>query len=283
MVVPPFVTTELVSRIERAECALLRACATSAAQRRSSVEVLIRPIAGGLATWAGPDSPLNKVAGLGLNGPVDDDELAQLEATFDAFQTPVQIELSSLADLALAERLSGRGYALVGFEDVLVRPLSPDESWPEIEGVGIRPSPDDELDRWLDVVVTGFAHPDDQGQAPPEDFPREALERVIGDTASAEGFCRYLARLDGEIAGGASLRHTDGIAQLCGASTLPAQRRRGVQTALLSARLADAARRGCELAVVTTLPGSRSQHNVQRRGFSLLYTRAVLRRPVAER
>jgi hypothetical protein len=49
-----------------------------------------------------------------------------------------------------------------------------------------------------------------------------------------------------------------------------------VQTALLSVRLADAARAGCDLAVVTTQPGSKSQQNVQRRGFHLLYTRAVL-------
>jgi GNAT superfamily N-acetyltransferase len=68
----------------------------------------------------------------------------------------------------------------------------------------------------------------------------------------------------------------DGIAQLSGASTAPAHRRRGIQTALLSARLADAAAVGCGAAVVTTQPASRSQQNVQRRGFDLLYTRAVL-------
>jgi predicted GNAT family acetyltransferase len=75
------------------------------------------------------------------------------------------------------------------------------------------------------------------------------------------------------------MRIVDGIAQLTGAATVPAQRRRGVQTALLTARLADAVAAGCDLAVVTTSPGSRSQHNVQRNGFDLLYTRAVLRRP----
>jgi len=69
---------------------------------------------------------------------------------------------------------------------------------------------------------------------------------------------------------------TEGIAQLTGAATAPAHRRRGVQTALLLARLTDAAAAGCDIAVVTTQPGSRSQRNVQRRGFDLLYTRAVL-------
>ena len=87
---------------------------------------------------------------------------------------------------------------------------------------------------------------------------------------------RYVARHDGVIAGGASIRMCAGIAQLAGAATALAHRRRGVQTALLAARLVDAARAGCDIAVVTTAPGSKSQQNVQRRGFQLLYTRAVL-------
>jgi GNAT superfamily N-acetyltransferase len=68
----------------------------------------------------------------------------------------------------------------------------------------------------------------------------------------------------------------EGVAQLTGAATAPAHRGRGVQTALLSARLADAASAGCDIAVVTAQPASKSQRNVQRRGFDLLYTRAVL-------
>ena len=51
-----------------------------------------------------------------------------------------------------------------------------------------------------------------------------------------------------------------GDAQLAGAATAPAQRRRGVHGALLSARLADAAA-GCDVAVITTQPGSKAQHS----------------------
>ena len=47
-------------------------------------------------------------------------------------------------------------------------------------------------------------------------------------------------------------------------------------TALLTARLAHAAAAGCDIAVVTTQPGSKSQENMQRHGFDLLYTRAIL-------
>jgi GNAT superfamily N-acetyltransferase len=104
------------------------------------------------------------------------------------------------------------------------------------------------------------------------------LERVIRDFASANGVERYLARLDGRAVGGGSMRLFEGIAQLCGAATLPDARRRGVQSALLARRLADAGRSGCTLAVMTTQPGSKSQQNAQRQGFELLYSRNVLAR-----
>jgi hypothetical protein len=40
--------------------------------------------------------------------------------------------------------------------------------------------------------------------------------------------------------------------------------------------LPDAAAAGCDVAVIVTQPGSKSQQNAQRQGFDLLYTRAVL-------
>jgi GNAT superfamily N-acetyltransferase len=90
------------------------------------------------------------------------------------------------------------------------------------------------------------------------------------------GFIRYLARVDGEPVGEAAMRIDGELAQLAGAGTLPRARGRGVQKALLHRRLTDARAAGCTLAVVTTAPGTRSQDNVMRRGFALLYTRAIL-------
>jgi GNAT superfamily N-acetyltransferase len=134
-----------------------------------------------------------------------------------------------------------------------------------------------EADTWIDVVATGFLTPDVyDGPASHEEFGREVLERIYRDTVAAPGFERYLARRGGVVAGGASFRIQDGVAQLAGASTLPDHRRQGVQTALLRYRLAEAARRGCDVAVVTTSPGSKSQENVQKAGFALLYARAIL-------
>ena len=83
---------------------------------------------------------------------------------------------------------------------------------------------------------------------------------------------RYLGRIGGRAVGEAAMGLDGGLAQICGAGTLPAYRGRGMQKALLARRLADAKAAGCDFAVVTTAPGSRSQENVMRRGFELLYT-----------
>jgi GNAT superfamily N-acetyltransferase len=90
------------------------------------------------------------------------------------------------------------------------------------------------------------------------------------------GVFRYLARLDGRPVGEAAMSIQGDIAQIAGAGTLPSFRGRGVQKALLQQRLDDASAAGCRLAVVTTAPGTRSQDNVMRRGFELLYARAIL-------
>jgi ribosomal protein S18 acetylase RimI-like enzyme len=266
----------LAARIERAEVGLLRECAAAAARRRPQADVFALSIAGGIATFTAEGSPLNKLAGLGFAGAVEETEIEAAERAFAQRGAPLQVELSSLAEPSIATLLTRRGYTLVGFENVLGLALPPHEPPRRASEVEISTSPEDELATWLDVVLTGFATPDEQGVPSHESFPRESLERDMGDMASAAGLVRYLARVEGEPAGGASLRIAAGIAQLCGAATLPAQRRRGVQSSLLAERLEQAGAAGCDLAVVTTQPGSKSQENVQRLGFELLYTRAIL-------
>ena len=267
----------LAARIERAEARLLAdAVARVAFRVGGRGDVLSRSLAGGIAAFAEPGSPLNKIAGLGFDDAVPEEELEEVERVFALRECPVRVELSSLADPALGAFLTRRGYVLEGFEDVLGLALPARDLPPIPEDVGVRPSGPEELELWLDVTVAGFLSPDTQGVPSNESFEEEVLRRVIRDFAQAEGMTRYLAERGGVPAGGGSVRVAGGLAQLCGAATLPDHRRRGVQTALLAERLAAASRAGCDLAVVTTQPGSKSQENARRRGFALLYTRAVL-------
>ncbi|MFC4056642.1 GNAT family N-acetyltransferase [Actinomadura syzygii] len=188
----------------------------------------------------------------------------------------MQIELAQLADPEIGAMANARGYRLVSFENVLGRALAGRPERVASPGIEVRHSGEEEFERWLDVVAAGFAQPDAQGVPTHEEFSREVIANAVRDLTLAAGVTRYVAVLDGVIASGASMRMAEGVAQLTGAATTPPLRRRGVQTSLLAVRLNQAAAAGCDIAVVTTQPGSKSQQNVQRQGFDLLYTRAIL-------
>jgi GNAT superfamily N-acetyltransferase len=266
---PLFCDTALAARIERVEAQLMAECCAAAGSG------FVRYLAGGVACFAEPGSPYNKIAGLGFGGVPSIADLDEAEKAFVARATGVQIELAHLADPEIGALLTERGYRLESFENVLGLALTGDYEPAAPAGIEVRPSGDDEFDRWLDVVSDAAAHPDTQGLPWHEEFPRDTYQRAERHAATA-GVRRYAALRDGVLAGGAGLRMTEGIAQFAGAATAPAHRRRGIQSTLLSARLADAKAEGCDIAVITTQPGSRSQQNAQRQGFDLLYTRAVL-------
>jgi GNAT superfamily N-acetyltransferase len=271
---PLFCDTALAERIERADAELI-ALASRASQRRTSTPGFVLPIAGGVASFAEPGSPLNKVAGLGFAGVPSAAELEDVERAYAARGAPTQVELAHLVDPDVAALLSDRGYRLESFENVLGLALGEPPEPVTLPGIEIRRSGDDEFDRWLAVLADAVAEPDTQGVPWHEEFPRATYEAAERDFA-ATGVDRYVALHDGAFAGGAGLRITGDIAQMAGAGTAPAHRRLGIQTALLTARLIDATAAGCDVAVITTQPGSRSQQNAQRRGFDLLYARAVL-------
>jgi GNAT superfamily N-acetyltransferase len=273
---PLFCDIALAERIERVEAQLVAKGSETVHHRAVDSAGFVIPVAGGVASFAEEGSPLNKVAGLGFGGVPTAAALQEIERAFTARGAPVQVELAHLADPAIGVLLTDRGYRLNSFENVLGLALAGEPKRVTPAGVEVRPSGEDEFESWLDVVADGFAHPDAQGMPSHEEFPREVIARAMRDLTAAAGVMRYVALRDGVLAGGASFRVAEGVAQLTGAATAPAHRRRGVQTALLSARLADAADAGCDIAVITTQPGSKSQHNAQRRGFDLLYTPAIL-------
>lgn len=270
--------TNLAARIEHAEARLSMAFAEVAKKHGSAAGAFSMPLGRGAAVYAGPDSPINKVIGIGFDDGPDEPTLAEIERRFFERDSPVQAEISTLASPELHQHLTGRGYALRGFEDVLGLKLSEEISIPDgPSGIDIETVPREGLAEWMDVVITGFEHPDATGAGSNVPLPpRAALEEIFGRIAETLGFHPYVARLGQSPAGGAGLRFEEGIAQLCGAATLPAFRRRGIQTALLRRRLNDARLRGCELAVMTAQPGSKSHFNAQRQGFELLYSRAIL-------
>lgn len=231
-------------------------------------------MAGGTAIFAGENSPLTKLVGLGFE-PFEPEMLAPIEARFFDLGAAVTVELPTLADASIAQALAQRGYQLQGFEDVLVRSLAEASA----QGVGrdagsCRVSEDDELETWLDVLVEGFAHPDGGGPEMAQAFPRETVRAAVRALATTSR--RFVGLQQGAVAAAASMSVVDGIAFLSGSATLPAFRRRGMQSALLAHRLHAATHSGATSACITTAPGSRSKQNAMRRGFSNAYTRALM-------
>ncbi len=111
----------------------------------------------------------------------------------------------------------------------------------------------------------------DGHEAPP--FARPPVARW----AEQPGWRLYVAELDGVPAAAAALVIEDGIACLAAASTLPAYRRRGCQTALVRRRISDAAAAGCrEVCSLTAQPVSR--RNLERAGLRLAYTKTAWRK-----
>jgi GNAT superfamily N-acetyltransferase len=274
-----FADITLGARIDRAEGRLV---AQMAAEARSNARggAVILPISGGVSVFAGPRSPMNKVIGLGFDRPLDLNALLEIENRWRERDEPVRIELSTLTDPAIAGELSDRGYRLRGFENVLARRLDnlPDSA--AFREISIDLVGKDDVTAWFDVAVDSFANMDGTGSVADDALSREELARSLGDLVGGMAYSRYLARIDGLAVGEAALHVDDRLALLAGSGTLPAYRGRGVQKALVQRRLHDARDAGCDFAVVVTAPGSRSQDNVMRRGFELLYSRAILIKPI---
>lgn len=255
----------LARRVELAEAGAAVEAAEMLARSRPEAGAAVERIAGGFAVFCGVNSPLTQAVAIGLDGPVSAEEIARLEEFYFSRGDAVRVEMCPLADPSVFAQFGERGYRVTEFSSVMARPLPPSENWPEPPpGMTVEQVAPDHADQWTQTVAQGFA----------EEFPvtPELLE-VMRMFALAPSALTYLARVQGEIAGGGCLALRGGIAGLFGASTLLPFRHRGVQTALLHARLARGAAAGCDLAVSLAQPASISERNIIHQGFARLYTR----------
>lgn len=265
-----FADRTLAKRLEAADAAGGVDFARAHARLHPAAGATSMPVAGGHAIFAGIESPVTQVIGLGLEGTVADFELQRMEEFLRNRGAPVNLELCPLADASLLEALTARGYRLVEHSNVLIRPLNPDdcETSPSSD-VQVREIAGDEIDLWAGIVAKGFFEDQDVPPAVLQD-----LETFFNMSTST---C-FIAGVDERPAGGGVVATHKGVASLFGHSTLPAFRNRGVQTAIIRPSLAVAAKTGCDLAMACTLPGSTSQRNLERHGFSVAYTRSRLLR-----
>ena len=258
----------LALRLEQAELDTALASLDAARQRPGVAGIALLQCTCGTGLYLGAGSPLSQALYLGLNGPVAEDDFVRLEEFFLSRQAAVTLSVSPYADVSLLALVGRRPYRLDHFEHTLIRPVGPREAVPETDcaaAVGL--APPEGLPELARTIMRGFCE-----GLEPEHTGVEAFQFLLAsNTISA-----WQATVDSTVAGGAILSLAGGVALLAGDATLPEFRGRGIQCALIAARLGHASGKGAELAMACTFPGTTSQRNYERLGFRVVYTKALL-------
>ena len=247
-------------------------------QARSTAEVAREhaSLGGGTACYDSPGSWANQACALGLDGPVPEAELDALVAFYVSRGAEPKVELCPFADKSVIRGLAARGFAVQEFENVLARPLTslregdlgPGDPAEGLEISLVSPADDATLCLAAEVASSGFR---------PEGLPMTDDELALAlRVARHPRSHTFLALIDGEPAGAASMEVDGELAVLFGATVLPPFRRRGVQQALIGARLAHGLARGAALGVIHSRPGIPTERNAIRLGFQVAYTKVLL-------
>jgi len=234
------------------------------------------PVAGGWMATNGQGSYLNKAVGIAFDGEPNEEDVLRIERFFSSRGIEPRVELTAFAPVGFLRRLAEHAFVLQEFEHTLVLQLEMAgdlTQWTPAPSSGIRiqsldPRDERQLRAFVETSASGFLP---ESASLPDTYLDTGLK-----AAREPDHHGVLATVDGAVAGagGSSIRR--GVMSLFGASVLPAFRRRGIQQALIAARLERARSLGAELASVTSHPGIPTERNAARFGFQLAYVRAVL-------
>jgi hypothetical protein len=219
---------------------------------------------GAQAVFDGPQSPITQSFGLGVHEPLTAEALDTIERFFLDRGAVPQHEVCPLAGVDALRLLTGRGYRPIEISNVMYQEIVRPPNDPR-RRVQVRIIERDESELWSAISARGWS---------PEAPELEHFMRDLGTiTVEREHTLCFLAELDGVAGAAGVLSVHDRVALFAGASTVPELRHRGLQAALLSARMRWAHQHGCDLAMMVAEAGSGSQRNAERTGFRVAYTR----------
>lgn len=236
---------------------------------RPEVGAAEEEICGGHMVFAGLGSPIGRATGVGLDRALTAEDLDRIEWFYRAKQAPAQVDLCPLHGPEIFEMVKERGYAIAELNNVLFRKLSAEETFPPAPaGFEIRRSLPDEAEITGAIVESAFF---------PDGAP-EAFRGLMAPLYQMEGALAFAASLNGKVVacGTGIVISEHKVFALCGAGTLAEFRGRGLQSALLRARMQAAAEAGCEYAVVVTQGGTTSQRNAERLGLRVAYSKVTV-------
>jgi GNAT superfamily N-acetyltransferase len=240
-------------------------------------------VGGGVMSFTAVGSWSNQACGLGLDGPVSDDDLDRLVEFYASRGVEPRIEVAPFADESLIKGLSRRGFRLREFENVFAReipPLDPHvdlraalpHGWAKgLELVRVDPGDAEMVRTFIHASTVGFRDPDE----PIADHFYDICRRMV----EHERTSAYSAVIDGDVVGGCAMETTPDVCAFFGVSVIERFRRRGVQQAMIVRRLERAQELGCPLACIHSKPGIPTERNALRLGFTLAYTKAVMAMP----
>jgi len=259
-----FADLDLARRLERAEGFAGAQFATARARLFPESGSTWTKCAGTTLIFDGAAAPTTQTFGLGLFADATADALDEMEQFFSARGAETMHEVCPLAGPALLDRLCQRGYRPIEISNVLYRAVEP-PAVTASQNIAVRIIGSEEAELWSDVSARGWTreHPEF------EDFVRQSGVLL----AAREQSPCFLAELDGAPGAAGALVLHEGVALFGGAATIPEMRRRGLQAALLEARMRHALEQGCDLAMMVAEAGSNSQRNAERLGFRVAYTR----------
>lgn len=233
---------------------------------------------GGVWARSEPGDWANIAVGMGLDGPVPPETLDDLLDWFVSRRIEPRVELCPFADPSLITGLADRGFVVRLFENVFFRELSRGDDRTTFAA----PIPDGIAMRILDAADPGAVRGFARAVASTFARDREPSDSAVALTESCVRHPRTiaLAAFSGDrLVGGGCVEIADTSAALIGAGVLPDFRRRGIQQALISARLRIAADHGVRVATISSRPGVATERNARRAGFQVAYTKAIVVRP----
>jgi GNAT superfamily N-acetyltransferase len=269
-----FVDKALARRLESCEEVPQVEYARVFEQVRPEIGSAVEEIGGGHMVFAGLGSPIGRVTGAGLDRPFTTVDLDRIEEFYRAHRAPAQVDLRPLHGPEIFEMFKERGYAIAELNDVLYRKIDAAMKFSATlpSGCEIRRTRLEEAETTGAIVESAFF---------PEGAP-ESCRGLIAPLYQMERGLAFVATVDKRLVacGTGMVIPEHRMFAVCGAGTLAEFRGRGLQTALLLARMQAAVEAGCEYAVVVTQGGTTSHRNVERLGFRVAYSKVtVMRKP----
>jgi GNAT superfamily N-acetyltransferase len=216
------------------------------------------------ATW---DYPLfNRVIGAGILGPLDERGIDAVVRHFASRGRPPCVEVyAGVTPDQLVAALGRAGFTDSG-HGLESHVLETDRvTAVSLPGVAVRRVASDEYLHFGELVRDGF----DMGEGI---LGRFFVDLTVSSLqALGTNGAGFIASVDGEDAGTGELAVTDRVAGCYSGSVIERFRGRGIQKALVAARVREGLARGKRIFISQTDPDSPSGHNLHDLGFRTLY------------